>query len=357
MKDEMTPRERFLTALNGGQPDRVPMFEFLFSQEVYQAVIGRRPEVYNAEDAVELSAALGLDGVFIPLSGSALFEPRAGDELYQDEWGTTWRPAPTWPNDAPVDFPVKNRGDWKKYKVPDLTGPDRTREFEKALKMMPGRSRQGVLGCVLGPFTAAWFITGLDSFFLLMYDDPELVDEVLWAVTETWIAAGKRMVESGADAIILADDLGGTYGPLISIEQFRRHILPPFEHMTRALKELVPVLMHNDGDIKLYLDELVATGIDGYHPVERNAGMDLAGIKGTYGSDLCLVGNVNNKITMVGGRPDDVEEAVKECLRIAGPGGGFILGSDHSLHDDIPIDNVYALFESGKKYGSYPLCL
>ena len=49
----MTRKERFLMAVRGGQPDRVPMFDFLFQQPMYEALIGRRPEDYNGRDAVE----------------------------------------------------------------------------------------------------------------------------------------------------------------------------------------------------------------------------------------------------------------------------------------------------------------
>ena len=48
----MTRQERFLTALRGQQPDRVPLFDFLFQQPMYEALIGRRPERYNGRDAV-----------------------------------------------------------------------------------------------------------------------------------------------------------------------------------------------------------------------------------------------------------------------------------------------------------------
>ncbi len=58
---------------------------------------------------------------------------------------------------------------------------------------------------------------------------------------------------------------------------------------------------------------------------------------------------------MVTGTPEDVEREALECLKTAAPGGGYILATDHSLHDDIPLDNIYAYIEVAKKYGTYPL--
>ena len=43
-----------------------------------------------------------------------------------------------------------------------------------------------------------------------------------------------------------------------------------------------------------------------------------------------------------------------ECIDAAAKGGGYALGSDHSIHDDVPNENVLAIFEAGRKYGKYP---
>ena len=46
-----------------------------------------------------------------------------------------------------------------------------------------------------------------------------------------------------------------------------------------------------------------------------------------------------------------------ECLRIAAPGGGYVLATDHSLHDDIPLANIRAYIEVARTHGAYPLKL
>jgi uroporphyrinogen decarboxylase len=74
--------------------------------------------------------------------------------------------------------------------------------------------------------------------------------------------------------------------------------------------------------------------------------MDLKAIKEKYAGKLCPVGNVSNKITMVTGTPEEVVAEVKECIEIAAPGGGYIIASDHTLHDDIPSENVSAFIKT-----------
>jgi uroporphyrinogen decarboxylase len=52
-----------------------------------------------------------------------------------------------------------------------------------------------------------------------------------------------------------------------------------------------------------------------------------------------------------------VKREALECIRIAAPGGGYVMATDHSLHDDIPLENIEAYIETAKEYGRYPLKL
>jgi len=52
-----------------------------------------------------------------------------------------------------------------------------------------------------------------------------------------------------------------------------------------------------------------------------------------------------------------VRREALECLRIAAPGGGYILATDHSLHDDIPLENILAYVGLAREHGNYPLRL
>jgi uroporphyrinogen decarboxylase len=81
--------------------------------------------------------------------------------------------------------------------------------------------------------------------------------------------------------------------------------------------------------------------------------MDLVKVKHNYAGRLCPIGNVDNKITMSTGTPEQVEAEVRECLAIGKPGGGYILSTDHSIHDGMPYENVMAYLEAGRKYGNY----
>jgi uroporphyrinogen decarboxylase len=355
--DFYTPRQRFLTALCSAQPDRVPIFDFLFSQSLFDHFLGQRGSEYTTENLVRVTWALGLDAVAVGLGSRGWSETDSSlpPDRYRDEWGVIYRKVPqaSWPGGAPIAHPVSNREDWHNYQVPDPESPAFLDEVHTAKRMIRDESL-AIIGIVIGPFTAAWQITGLESFFLKLHDDPQLVVQILETVTDFYIRIGERMAEVGVDCICIADDLGHNSGPFLSPLRFRQFILPHIQRMVVRFQQLgLPVLLHCDGDIRLLLDDLVSAGIQGYHPIERSANMDLAECKRRYAGRLCLVGNVDNKGLLVSGTPDQIEAQVRECLRMAAPGGGYVLASDHSLHDDIPLENVLAMFEAARRYGDY----
>ena len=36
---------------------------------------------------------------------------------------------------------------------------------------------------------------------------------------------------------------------------------------------------------------------------------------------------------------------------LTSPGGGYVLASDHSVHDGIPVENIRTMFRVGAEYG------
>lgn len=359
MNENLSPKQRFLTALAGRQPDRVPLFDFLFSPNLYEHVLGHSPETYNSEDAIALSDALGLDGVHIAAGAAESFEAiTPTPDTVIGEWGTTQKIDTTvsWPTGGPLDHPVRIRSDWNNYEVPDPYARGRMEPVETAVKL--AGDHLAIIGSVSGPYSHGSWITGLDAMSLMFYDDPALAHEILDAIAEWDIAVGQQMVGIGVDVLLIAEDMGANQGPLMSMAHFREFVLPYFAKVVSAFRRLgVPVIMHNDGRIWNFLDDLVATGINAYHPIERSAGMDLGIVKQKYGDRICPIGNVDNKKILREGTVAEVEQQVIACLRQAAPGGGYILASDHSLNNGQKIENIIAMFEAANKYGRYPLDL
>jgi uroporphyrinogen decarboxylase len=83
--------------------------------------------------------------------------------------------------------------------------------------------------------------------------------------------------------------------------------------------------------------------------------MDLGVAKEKYGEKICLLGNVNAGPTLCFKTPEDVRQEVKECIRKAGVGGGYICSSSNSIHSGVKPENYVAMVKAIREYGVYPL--
>lgn len=330
---------------------------YLYLLQIHYAVYLIMSQV-GYEDAINLTLKLGLDSVWIPTDGFAGYAPTMlSDNTYQDEWGTVFqKTASSWPIDPPVGYPISDWEDFKNWECPNPHDSNRTKSVREALKMADGRI--AVLGGVTGPFTTLFFLMGMEEACLCSLEDPELFHAIMRMATDYNKAVGLHLLEAGADAVIISEDMGYNSGTFLSPAGMREFILPYVSEMAREFKAHGGrVMMHCDGNMNMILDDLAHTGIDAWQPLERKGKNDLGYVKKTYGDILTPVGNVDSSITLPFGTKQDVIDQTLECIRVAGPGGGYILGSDHSLHDGIPVENIITMFETAKRYGEYPLRL
>jgi uroporphyrinogen decarboxylase len=209
---------------------------------------------------------------------------------------------------------------------------------------------------------AAWFVTrigifptmlsmGIESFCIAMYENRPLVETVLERYYGWMAVVAERICQMGFDVFVSTDDLAFKTGPFLSPAMFRKLVMP--HHQRIAEKITIPWILHSDGDVMPYLEDLLSLGISGLHPNEKGA-MDIGAMKREYGDRICLLGNVDLNILGLG-TPEDVEQEVRDLIRDVGPGGGYIVTSGNTLAGYLRPENVLALGNSVIKYGHYPL--
>jgi uroporphyrinogen decarboxylase len=325
----MTSRERFLTAINGGQPDRVPMFDFLFQEPLYESLIGHRPGSFNGLDALALARKLGQDAIWVFVRSDV-----------------------SWPIDSPIRYPITSRADFEGYVCPNPLLPGRDLDLRATIEA--NRDSKLAITCgVQGPLTTAWLLMGFENISYSLYDDPDLLESVFAMSNDFFKKAAKVAVECGIDGVWVSEDLGDSNSVFFRKDLFVKHFYPYFKDLVDYVDSLgVPALLHSCGNITAYLDLIAETKVKSIHPLQRTAGMDLKRIKEHYGKRFCLIGNIDSSRTLPFGSAEDVRAEVRQAIADAAPGGGYILASDHSLHDGISVENIVAMFDEGMKAGT-----
>jgi uroporphyrinogen decarboxylase len=336
----VTSRERVLCALGGGTSDRVPYCELGIDESIVCQLLGRAPSPdmaagdaarsVDAEKAV--SRALGRDNILCNLRPPIVADRHTGAgglRFYGDGW-------------------IRSRADLDRLAFPDpAPGPfyASAREF-----VAQGEDFARGASCRVG-ISSTYLSMGQEFFSLALYDQPDLVDEVLYRYT-SWCAAVIRQVcAMGFDLVWTADDIAFKSGLLVSPKMFRERILP---HVRRVAESItIPWIFHSDGNLTAVLDDLVDLGIAGLHPVEPGA-MDIRALKRRYGRRLCLVGNVDLN-TLSAGTPAQVESEVAALLADVAPAGAYILGSGNSLTYYCRLENIRAMVDTLQRLGRYPI--
>ena len=98
------------------------------------------------------------------------------------------------------------------------------------------------------------------------------------------------------------------------------------------------------------LPDIVQTGVDALNPLEVKAGMDAFKVKKDYGNQLVLHGGIN------AAQWTDTEAVIaeiREKIPVLKQNGGYIFSSDHSIPNNVTLENMKRIIEETKIAGRF----
>jgi hypothetical protein len=367
----MTPKERVKATLRHEEPDRVPTGEFAIDYALIEKVIGhetywrgktkmtmalwegRRDEVVESQkkDIVEFTRKAGLDAVCVNMvpAKNAVFEKpqRLDDRTWEDRCGNVLRYS-----ERTHDIMLLKRGEHPEN-APKQPPPDGSEwELWDYVVQELGETHyvfaRGAGGSPTVGYAEAWG----EQQFLDVIENPERVAESRMRHARSVRPSVELALSRGADAMFLGEDYGHNHGPFISPQHFRQVIFPSLKVLCDEVHATgTPVLFHSCGKNDLILDQMVEAGVDCYQAIQMYE--DIAEYKHLYGDRLSLWGGVDVH-TLSTGTPDDVRREARHALCHCAPGGGFVLGSSHSITIGVTYDNFMAMLDVVYREGWYP---
>lgn len=344
---KMTSLKRMLTTLNLKEPDIVPTCEISINDKVRNAILpGASYEDFV--DHLDLDAAVYYDWAYDRYD--TLDEAKG---IIRDKFGVIKR----WTAEVdpmPVRAPIQSEKDLQTYAPPNPDVPWKYEAIKKAVKRF--REKRAVIATVMDVFYSVSEIRGMADHLMDLILNPELIDRLNEMVLAYNLKYIRNCIELGVDIIWVTGDFAGTRGPLASPKHMARFAIAPLKSQVDECKRhRIPCLKHTDGNIWSIFDMLVGTGISGLHPIDPSSGMDIGEAKKTYGKKVCLIGNIDCGNLLTNGTEKEVRQAVKDCIRKAGVGGGLICASSNSVHSEVAPQNYVTMVKAIKEYGKYPL--
>ncbi|MDD5774125.1 MAG: uroporphyrinogen decarboxylase family protein [bacterium] len=183
-------------------------------------------------------------------------------------------------------------------------------------------------------------IIGFERFCVGLYEELEFLDSIFKWYCEYEVKLLRKLCSLKPDFLWISDDSAYKSGPYISPEQYRSIFLPYYRRLAKQIT--VPWILHSDGDITRIIPDMLTLGMNGLHPLEKDA-VDLKNISAQYGKQVTLIGNLSVDMLQQA-TPEEVKFEV-EAIRSITNGVRHIFSSGNSLVRQVKPENVWAMSE------------
>ncbi|HUW33053.1 MAG TPA: uroporphyrinogen decarboxylase family protein [Planctomycetota bacterium] len=382
----MLPRERVIAALEHREPDRIPWGEHSIDYNVYEDILGRptfvqakmketqacwdgrRDEIVESykRDIPDLVRALEMD--IVPVGGVPAkdYRPKPMEKLdditYRDDAGNIFHVSATTHDLMPYKRNTAN------YKPPTLEGiQEQIDKLDEQPLGDPNDDCWELVRHVIKEMKATHFImlkvgdlqwpifgaTEEEGWMNLVLE-PEITRKLCELRGKQMLREVRLHARLGVDGIMPCGDLGSSTGLMASPQLYREALYPWHQaHVAEAHRLGLWVLKHCCGHTWPIIDEL-AEVYDAYEAIQATAGMDIRKLKERVGSRLTLWGGIWHEHIILGSQ-DDIRNDARYSFEYAAPGGGYIMGSTHSLAVDAKPENILEMKRCRDRWGIYPI--
>jgi uroporphyrinogen decarboxylase len=351
----MNHRERVLAAIRHEPVDKIPS-DIWATGEVWSKLLAH----FGTDRPIDVYDRLDIDGIMgiaPPYIGPPL---RNDGDYHENEWGMGYRKQAynTGAYDEQVHHPLAEAqtiADLEAYHWPSPDWYDYGK-LAQAAAQFPDRA----IEC---GYTAVFYyhnlLRGLEQSLVDPLEQPEFTHCLIQHLSDFFDEYHRRCFAATRGLVHITqvtDDWGSQHGLLTSKRVFYEFYRSATQRAINLAKSYgIYVFHHDDGDMRPLLPTLVNMGIDILNPVQWRCGnWDLEALKAEFGGRVCFHSAVDNQETLPFGMPADVRAQVKWLIETLGcDRTGFIIGPCHNLQPNTSIENIVALYEAARDYGTF----
>ncbi|MHB1152182.1 MAG: uroporphyrinogen decarboxylase family protein [Eubacteriales bacterium] len=378
----MTKRERIITAMSHGVPDRIPVAPD-FSAMIpcrrsglpfYDVLLYGKQQLWKLYlDAckyfgTEAWFIYGAIGYKYENSSEHVFEVEKLENRRLISISEIKTPAGSLYQkgihfedecDTAVEKMIKNlRQDLPKMKYifPKAVGYDRT-VYDEQVKAL---GDEGVMAVTIMPpglhIFNSYFDGSLEAAVVAYYEEPELFHELCEMYERQQMSHLEIALDLKVDSILT----GGSGSITLQSPAIWEELSLPFLKKATEMCSQAGVIsgIHSCGK-EMHVVKTCAemTKLDYINPLEiaPMGDCDLAECKRLYGDKLCLMGNLHTTNVMLSKNKNLVRLESLKAIRDAGENGNFVLSTGDQCGRDTPDENIIEMVNVSKEFGEYPL--
>ena len=351
----MNSRNRVITALNNRKPDRPPFF-LEFTAPVYEVF-----KQQTGKEDVESHFDTDIRTIrFHPTQKKQDFshyvDASSIDEI--NEWGIGHIKGSGYQHFVDMFHPLEKVSTVEEileYPWPDTAAEYRVAGLEEKVN---DYHQKGYAVRIAPPFyggtifETSWALRGFEQLLMDLGINEELAMALLDKVTGLSIQSAMLAASTGADILVLGDDVGTQKAMLMSPNLWRFWFKPRLAEVIKAAKSVNPNLFafyHSCGYIMPIIEDLIEIGVDIINPIQPES-MDIKEIRDRFAGRVAFWGGVGTQTVMPFGTPEDVENAVKRLCDVLGERGGLVVAPTHVLEPEVPWQNIMAFHKAVLNY-------
>ncbi len=291
----MTPKENYLTAINHGIPEDVPVYS--------------KPVRYNI-------------GLMDPFEKG----PAGGGF---DGFGVMWEHLPEGATPS-SDYVLTDITKWKEQvSFPDLDSIDWAAKAEKELAGFNRDEQILEYGMGNGTFERFLDLIGYEGLIFSMMDNPDACHELLNAHTEYRIKFINIVAEHyKPDFIVIYDDVAYKSAPFLSPDMYREFIKPEHKRVNDAIKAAgVMPINHCCGNAEIHIEDFIEEGAVAWSSCQPQN--DIVSLLKKYGDRYSFIGgfDTHSSAASVNATEEERRAEIRRAIDTYAPYGSYILGN------------------------------
>ena len=200
----------------------------------------------------------------------------------------------------------------------------------------------------------------LDEWLCMLMTEKETAHEMMGRYTDAAIKQMELYRQAVGDYCfawgVASDDAGTQKGELISPDLFREMIKPHYKRVCQWVHAHTnwKTYLHSCGSIYHYIPDWIDAGIDILNPVQISAAnMEPRRLMEEFGGKIVFWGGgCDTQKVLPFGTPEEVRRHVRRNIEVfSSRPGGFVFTQVHNIQQDVPVENVEAMFEAAREFG------
>ncbi|MCS3922533.1 uroporphyrinogen decarboxylase [Methanococcus voltae PS] len=343
ISDTMTPAQRARAKSNGEPIDRLPCNPNIGNG--IARIAGYKISEFNSNsdalaDAVIKSYKMfGMDGTRV-FTDLFLIAEAMGAKVNKPEDNTADLEEPAIDDISKIDD----------LKVIDPYKDGRIPIHLRAMKKVKDEigDEVSVTASVVGPFTNAFFLIGIEKMTKMLLKDPESVHKLCEISLKSCMKLTDAALEQGV-GVTISEPLSSC--TVISPKHFRNYSAPYLKRLIDYMKSkgVGNIVLHICGKTDPIWDDLVDMGVN-VLSIDDIADLKLCADR--VGDKMAVAGNVDPSAIMYAGTKEQVRKATLKSIKEGYMAKkGFIIMSGCSLPVEVPIENIQTMMDTVREVG------